>query len=163
MTDPQEYRERLQKLQAKVAANDLPAFLVTAQDSICYLTGLTYMPQERPFFLLVKPDIPASLLVPALEREHMASSPNVGQVTSYWDYSSPPGQGWPERLRELLNRLPQVGVEPTLPQEVMAVKLDSNVLYQHGRIVNPSDTIWRLHHGQTDLLYAYVAGWLYRG
>src|SRR6266404_3518964 len=26
-----------------------------------------------------------------------------------------------------------------------------------------SDTTWRLHDGQTDLLYAYVAGWLYRG
>ena len=40
---------------------------------------------------------------------------------------------------------------------------DLNVLCKHCRIVNTSDTIWRLHDVQTDLLYAYFAGWLYRG
>ena len=118
MTDPQEYRERMKKLQAKIAQNDLPAFLVTAQDSIYYLTGVTYVPLERPFFLLVKPNAPASLLAPALDREHLASAPDVGSVSSYWDYPSPPGLGWPERLREFVQGLTQVGVEPTLSQEI---------------------------------------------
>ena len=85
MTDPQKYRERLTKLQAKLAESDLPAFLVTAQDSIYYLTGVTYVPLARPFFLVVKPDAPVSLLVPALDREHLASAPNVGSVSSCWD------------------------------------------------------------------------------
>ena len=39
----------------------------------------------------------------------------------------------------------------------------SVILNKHCRIVCTSDTIWRLHDVQTDLLYAYVAGWLYRG
>ena len=118
MTDPQEYGERMAKLQAKIAQNDLPAFLVTAQDSIYYLTGVTYVPLERPFFLLVRPVGPVSLLAPALDREHLASAPNVGAVLSYWDYPSPPGQGWPERLHELVGGLSQLGVEPTLSQEI---------------------------------------------
>jgi hypothetical protein len=45
----------------------------------------------------------------------------------------------------------------------MAVKLDLNLPYKHRRIVNMSATLGRLKDVQTDLLYAYVAGWLYRG
>jgi len=119
MTDPQEYRARMQRLQAKIGEHDLPAFLVTAQDSIYYLTGATYAPLERPFFIIVKPTGPTSLLAPALDREHLASAPNVGAVTSYWDYPSPPGQGWPERLAELLHGLTHLGVEPSIAQEIV--------------------------------------------
>lgn len=114
----QEYIQRMQNLQHQVAKNDLQAFLVTAQDSIYYLTGVTYMPLERPFFILVRPDKPAALLAPALDREHLAGAPNVGSVHSYWDYPSPAGQGWPERLGELLAGISRLGVEPSLSQEI---------------------------------------------
>ena len=114
----QEYLDRMKSLQAKVAENNLQAFLVTAQDSIYYLTGVTYMPLERPFFILVRPERPAELLVPALEGEHLASAPNVGEVHHYWEYPSPPGEGWPERLLALLKGVTQLGVEPTLSLEI---------------------------------------------
>jgi Xaa-Pro aminopeptidase len=58
------------------------------------------------------------LLVPALEREHLTSAPNVGEVHHYWEYPSPPGQGWPELLLELLGGIKELGVEPTLSQEI---------------------------------------------
>jgi Xaa-Pro dipeptidase len=108
----------MKKLQKAIAENDLYAFLVTAQDSIYYLTGVTYVPLERPFLILVKPDTPTTLLAPALDREHLANAPNVGAVHSYWDYPSPPGQGWPERLQELLHSLENPAVEPSLSQEI---------------------------------------------
>jgi Xaa-Pro dipeptidase len=113
-----EYHQRLAGLQTRLAQLDLPAFLVTAQDSIYYLTGVTYVPLERPFFILVRPQQAASLLVPALDREHLAGAPNVRDVHTYWDYPSPPGEGWPERLLELLGDCVGLGVEPTLPQEI---------------------------------------------
>ena len=118
MIGKQEYLRRMQQLQERVRHNELGVFLVSAEDSIYYLTGVTYVPLERPFFMLVRPDTPAELLVPALEQEHLAAAPNVGSVHHYWDYPSPPGEGWPERLLELLQRAGQLGVEPTLPQEI---------------------------------------------
>lgn len=118
MIKTQEYLERMKKLQARVRQEGLQAFLVTAQDSIYYLTGVTYVPLERPFFILVRPECDATLMVPALDREHLASSPNVGEVRRYWDYPSPPGEGWPERLLDLLRGITSLGVEPTLPQEI---------------------------------------------
>jgi Xaa-Pro aminopeptidase len=113
-----EFLERMTRLQARLAQAGLDAFLVTSQDSIYYLTGVTYVPLERPFFVLVRRTGPAQLLAPALDREHLASAPNVGEVHSYWDYPSPPGQGWPERLYELLKDTSGLGIEPTLPQEI---------------------------------------------
>jgi len=118
MFEKSEYIERMQRLQRKVQENDLGAFLVTAQDSIYYLTGVTYVPMERPFFILVRPEAASVLLVPALEREHLASAPNVGEVHHYWEYPSPPGQGWPELLVELVSDIQHLGVEPSLRQEI---------------------------------------------
>lgn len=118
MFEKQEYLERMQRLQRKVRTHGLDGFLVTSQDSIYYLTGVTYVPLERPFFMLVQPDALPALLVPALEGEHLSSAPNVGAVHHYWDYPSPPGQGWPELLLELLNTINLLGVEPALSQEI---------------------------------------------
>lgn len=120
----QELLERMKRLQASVKKNDLDAFLVTAQDSIYYLTGVTYMPLERPFFILVRPDKETVMLAPALDREHLASAPNVSEVRSYWDYPSPPGKGWHEKLLELVQGVKALGIEPTLPQEIAATLSD---------------------------------------
>lgn len=117
----QEFIERMKRLQASVRSNGLEAFLVTAQDSIYYLTGVTYAPLERPFFILVRPDAAPILLAPTLDREHLASAPNVGEVRSYWDYPSPPGQGWGEALLELVKGIDRLGVEPSLSQEIAQV------------------------------------------
>ena len=118
MFQTREYLDRMEALQHKIRERDLDGFLVTSQDSIYYLTGVTYVPLERPFFIFVKPDNPPTLLVPALDREHLASAPNVSEVHHYWDYPSPPGEGWPERLLELVEGVKQLGVEPSLPQEI---------------------------------------------
>jgi len=118
MIKTQDYLDRMKNLQASIYQADLEAFLVTSQDSIYYLTGVTYVPLERPFFILVRPDRAAELLVPALDREHLASAPNVGEVHNYWDYPSPPGEGWPELLLDLLKGISHLGIEPALPQEI---------------------------------------------
>ena len=88
MFQKQEYLDRMESLQRAVREHELDAFLVTTQDSIYYLTGVTYVPLERPFFILVRPDQDPALLVPALDREHLTSAPNVSQVHHYWNYPS---------------------------------------------------------------------------
>ncbi|WP_257459149.1 M24 family metallopeptidase [Archangium lipolyticum] len=113
-----EYLERMERLRQKVAEAGLDAFLVTSEDSIYYLTGVSYRPLERPFFILVRPGSAPVLLVPALEREHLRAAPNVEEVLHYWDYPAPAGQGWADRLLELLAGHTRVGLEPSLSQEI---------------------------------------------
>src|SRR5512139_944831 len=106
----QEYLQRMERLQASVRASELDAFLVTAQESIYYLTGVTYAPLERPFFILVVPSVAPILLAPTLDREHLTAAPNVAEVRAYWDYPSPPGQGWGDALLELVEGISRLGV-----------------------------------------------------
>ena len=47
-----EYRKRLESLQGSLTAAGLDLFIVSAFDSLFYLTGAGFEPLERPFFLL---------------------------------------------------------------------------------------------------------------
>lgn len=119
-----EYRRRLDDLRRLVRDAGLDVFVVSAFDSIYYLTGTGFEPLERPFFLLVPadPDRPPVLLCPRLDRDHMARNTRLplGAVHTYREYPAPAGRRWADRLRELIGPGRAVGVEPTLPLGVAA-------------------------------------------
>lgn len=128
MITVQEYTERMVRLQEAVSHQPVEVFLVSQEESIYYLTGVSYRPLERPFFILVWPDRPADLLVPALEGEHLKAAPNVGGVSTYWEYPSPAGEGYTEKLASLLDRVERIGVEPGLSQEISTQLPDGEVI-----------------------------------
>lgn len=115
---PSEYGQRLDRLQQAVADADLDCFIVTARESIFYLTGRVYDPLERPFFMLVRPHGATVLLVPRLEREHMLGAINVRHIESYWEYPARRGERWQDRLTDLLRKDRAIGVEASLRQEI---------------------------------------------
>src|SRR5437879_5372579 len=117
---PEEYRRRLEHLQVSVQQAGLDLFIVSAFDSIYYLTGAGFEPLERPFFLLVRPGRPPVLLVPKLDHEHMKKAHNIAteNIHTYWEYPAPAGRSWPDRLRDQIGGVQQIGVEPTLHQEM---------------------------------------------
>ena len=92
---PDEYRHRFDSLQAAVRRAGLDLFIVSAFESIYYLTGAGFEPLERPFFLLVRPDRAATLLVPKLDQEHMRKAHQVARedIHTYWEYPAPAGDG----------------------------------------------------------------------
>jgi Xaa-Pro dipeptidase len=117
---PDEYRQRLDSLQAAVRRAGLDLFIVSAFDSIYYLTGAGFEPLERPFFLFIRPDQMPTLLVPKLDHEHMKQAHHVApdDIHTYWEYPAPAGRGWPDRLRDQIGNARAVGVEPTLRLDV---------------------------------------------
>ncbi len=117
---PEEYRIRLEALQAAVGNAGLDLFIVTSFDSIYYLTGAGFEPMERPFFLLVRPVRSPLLLVPKLDQEHMKKARAIASenIHTYWDYPAPSGRGWPDRLRGHIANACRIGVEPALRQEI---------------------------------------------
>ncbi len=117
----EEYRQRILRLGASVEAAGLDLFLVSAFDSIYYLTGAGFEPLERPFFLLVYPENRRApvLLVPKLDEEHLGKAKNIDRVHSYWDHPSPAGLGWPDRLREIIGPAKRLGVEPTIRWDIV--------------------------------------------
>lgn len=166
---PGEYGERVAGLQERVAAEGLDLFLVSAEESIQYLTGISYTPLERPFFILVRPREEPELLVPMLERDHLAQAASVRRVHTYWDYPSPPGQGWAEKLRELVDGVGTVGVEPTLPLEIAQALADVGPavlpLVERQRLVKSPAEIEMLRHAAryADLGVEKAIGTAYEG
>ena len=115
-----EYQQRLEALQQKVRQRDLDLLLVSSLDSIFYLTGASFEPLERPFFLLVRCNRAPILLVPKLDQEHMRKAHGIASenVVTYWEYPATPKRGWSDRLKELIGGDHQIGVEPTLRREI---------------------------------------------
>jgi len=134
----EEYALRRKKLQKKVVDQKLDAFLVSSAESIYYLTGVFYFQQERPFFIVVWPDAASVLVVPALEKAHMQKA-GVGNVLDYWEYPSPKGLGWSDKLLDLLENVSKLGVEPTLSLEIAErlndFSLKACALVEHLRLV----------------------------
>ncbi|MBQ6522452.1 MAG: aminopeptidase P family protein [Atopobiaceae bacterium] len=108
-------RRRVQRLQEKVGELGLDAMLVTSQDAIYYLSGASYTPVERPFFIIVKPSGSPELVVPRLEYEHMLKVEGFGEIRHYFEYPSIPGQNWYDYIAESLGESAVIGIEPSLP------------------------------------------------
>ena len=115
-----EYRQRMTDLQRAIAVGGLDLFIVTSFESIFYLTGAGFEPLERPFFLLVEPDRPPTLLVPKLDQEHMTKAIGIEpeNICCYREYPAPPNGGWPNLLREMLPKNGQIGMEATVRREI---------------------------------------------
>ncbi len=107
-----DYETRLAKVQAYLKEQRLDAFLVSTQDSIFYLSGASYKPIERPFFIVVRPEGKYDLVVPRLEYEHMKKVEKFGKIESYFEFPSVEGRNWYDLLNGMLGPNARVGIEP---------------------------------------------------
>jgi hypothetical protein len=74
-----DYLGRMTLLQQHVTAHGLDAFLVSAEEGIYCVTGISYPSLECPLSIIVKPETPATLVTLTLEGEHLCQAPNVGE------------------------------------------------------------------------------------
>ena len=145
--EPDEYRSRVEALQAAIGEAGLDLFIVSAFDSIYYLTGAGFEPLERPFFLLVRPHGAISLIVPKLDHEHMKKAYGVlpENIHTYWEYPAPNGRCWTDRLGEQLAEAQTIGIEPTLRQEIVqqisACSLRTEPLVERLRLVKTATEV----------------------
>lgn len=123
-----DYEARKNSLKKKIRELALDAYLVSSQDSIYYLTGASYKPIERPFFIIVYPEGEPDLVVPALERAHMRKAIGFGSVQSYFDYPSVPGENWYDKLSDLIGGISKLGIEPSIPAEITSKLTANNVI-----------------------------------
>src|SRR6059036_3273122 len=92
-TQVNEFKRRHDSLTQAIRKVGLDHFVATTTDSIFYLTGATFEPLERPFFLVVGADGSRRMLVPALELDHMGKAWGVeaGSVLTYREFPAPAG------------------------------------------------------------------------
>lgn len=117
--DVQILTERFDRLQKAIGSQKLDAFVTASEDNIWYLTGITYKPEERPFFIIVAPDKKPILIVPKLEEKHLSKIRVECDIKVYWDYPSPAGENWYDVLENELKGYSRVGVEKSLKAEIL--------------------------------------------
>jgi Xaa-Pro dipeptidase len=98
-----EYALRRESVAAGMQAAGLDALAVFYPARVAYLTGFHHIPTERPIALIVGSSGQASLIVPAVEKEHAESATAVDQVRIYFEY---PGAEHPmETVVEVLTEM----------------------------------------------------------
>ncbi len=83
---PNQHKMRVEKLCANLQEQDIETILVFNSKNVFYLTGLSFIPTERPIILIIhKGDV--NFFVPSLEIDHVHHQvPFVSQVFSYFEY-----------------------------------------------------------------------------
>jgi Xaa-Pro dipeptidase len=117
--DSDELDCRLEKLQAAMAAEGLDHYLCHDPANIFYLTNFANYVHERPFILLVPASGAMTFLTPKLEESHVWARARCElNLLQYFEFPAPPGQGWQDRLREVMPEGQVVGVESQCPMAV---------------------------------------------
>lgn len=118
-----EYNRRHVALVTAIRSEGLDHFVATTTDNIFYLTGATFEPMERPFFLIIGADGSRRMLVPAMERDHMGKAWGIEArcVLTYREFPAPPGQGWAEALLNTKLSASGFGFDDSTPLSVAAV------------------------------------------
>ncbi|OHX10390.1 hypothetical protein BI347_21630 [Chromobacterium sphagni] len=101
----QEMARRDQLLRHRLLEAGIRQYVASSADSIYYLSGISYEPLERPFFLLLDADSGRrALLVPQLEHAHLKEAWGVAaaDMHSYREYPAPAGERWQDALTPLL-------------------------------------------------------------
>jgi Xaa-Pro aminopeptidase len=102
----QEYADRRDAVAAGMEAAGLDALCVFYPARIAYLTGFHHIPTERPIVLILEARGDATLVVPAVEKEH-AESTAATRVDVYFEY---PGAEHP--MERVAAKLAEQGAKP---------------------------------------------------
>ncbi len=103
------HKRRVERLQEELDERALDTFLVFNSKNIFYLTGLSFIPTERPIVLIIHQG-EVNFFVPSLEIDHVQHQvPFISQVFSYFEY---PDESHPMYyLRDVLMK--ELKVTPT--------------------------------------------------
>ncbi len=83
---PDHHQKRVERLTESLSEQDIYTYLVFNSKNIFYLTGLSFIPTERPITLIIhQGDV--NFFVPSLEIDHVQHQvPFVSNVFSYFEY-----------------------------------------------------------------------------
>ncbi|MHA1927596.1 MAG: M24 family metallopeptidase [Candidatus Thorarchaeota archaeon] len=83
---PEHHKKRIERIGEQLSDEKIETFLVFNSKNIFYLTGLSFIPTERPIILILhKGEV--NFFVPSLEIDHIEHQvPFVSQIFSYFEY-----------------------------------------------------------------------------
>ena len=120
-----EYKTRIETLQKKLIQSNIDTLIVSEEEDIYYLTGLTYKSLERLFLLVIKIN-QVSFILPKMELAHLKKVDNVNNIKHYWEYPAQDPDRWQDVLFECVKGSSFVGVSPKSPYELGSFLQEQN-------------------------------------
>ncbi|MCH4168898.1 MAG: Xaa-Pro peptidase family protein [Streptococcaceae bacterium] len=106
---------RIKKLQEKMRAEAIEAYIITDAEDIWYFTNIEYSPEQRPFLFIVYANQAPLFIVPKLEESHVHVSYFDYQIDPYFDVTSQSGDNWYDKLSKHLKGISRVAIENNAP------------------------------------------------
>ena len=154
----QELTARLDRLQAELAAQDIDILVATTREHLYYLTGVSYVPLERPFFALIPQSGPMELVVPIMEEVHLRENKVADSIITYREFPAPEGETWQAVMSEKLRDAGNVAIDAETPAFIVEALSECTPKLSHAiervRLVK-SD--WEIDRLRTSANYADIA------
>lgn len=112
-----EYQKRIEALQERLNANEIDTLIVSEEEDIYYLTGLTYKSIERLFFLIIRHD-KVIFVLPKMEFAHLREVNNVDEIRLYWEYPAEKPERWQDVLFHAVKKSSLIGVNSKTPHQI---------------------------------------------
>jgi Xaa-Pro dipeptidase len=121
-----EYKQRIQLTQNRIKTSEIDSLIISEEEDIYYLTGLTYKSLERLFLLIIKENN-VSFIVPKMELAHLKKVDNVNEIESYWEYPAQKPERWKDILLKKLKDSKLIGIGGKTPFEIPAFLTSVNL------------------------------------
>lgn len=107
-------------------AHELDTLIVSEEEDIYYLTGLTYKSLERLFLLIIK-DGQVVFIVPKMELAHLKKVDNVSAIKTYSEYPAQSPERWSDILFEEVQLSKQIGISAKTPFEIASFLISAKL------------------------------------
>jgi Xaa-Pro aminopeptidase len=112
-----EYKGRIERLRARLSIEGIDQLIVSEEEDIYYLTGLTYKSLERLFLLIVDKN-EVKFILPKMELAHLKEVDNVNKIECYWEYPAQSPDRWQDILIKELQKGAIIGLSSKSPFEL---------------------------------------------
>ncbi len=129
-----EYKQRINNLKRRLKKSQLDALIISEEEDIYYLTGLTYKSLERLFLLVIKED-EITFILPKMELAHLKKVDNVTEVKYYWEYPAQEPERWQDVLFDVVSKSSIIGTGAKTPYEIVSFLQSSNLKVEENNFI----------------------------
>lgn len=134
MINKLEYKKRIQLTQEKLKSNTIDTLLISEEEDIYYLTGLTYKSLERLVLLIIK-EYKVVFIVTKMELAHLKNVDNITVIKSYWEYPATKPERWEDILLQEVKQDNLIGISSKSPFEISNFLTSNNLNIPENAII----------------------------
>jgi len=114
-----ELAARLARVQSRMRAEGLDAYVSFDPVNVYYLTNFANNVHERPFLLVIPPQGTPTIVAPLLETSHVRARARCDlEYATYYEFPAPEGENWWDVYAQVVNAGARVGIEPAMPSGI---------------------------------------------